>query len=272
MFAAIGAANAHRPLLVKGERIKVVDPHISWAFYNKLSGKKHEYVVNLKDDEQVYVGILLPYLSDSQSLVSARIVNEAGIEIAKLDGKRFAWKIFYESYANDTYWYGPEFRKRLRQGTYTVEVFSEKNEEKYALAIGEVESFPPLAIYETLRVVPQIKREIFEKSPADFLFSIFGVSYIVIVYLVALLGTLTYRALARRLSNKRRLCTFFLSRIEKMVILVAGFSLLSFAIFTSWHPLLLFVSGILVFLSSLSTLKSHCHFTRSHSALQNPRV
>jgi len=67
------------------------------------------------------------------------------------DGKEYDWKAWYEPYARDWYWIGPqigthndkEFKGSLKfeAGTYVIKVFNDDNAGSYSLAVGDIEFF-----------------------------------------------------------------------------------------------------------------------------------
>ena len=69
----------------------------------------------------------------------------------KADGEAFQWKAWYEPYARDDYWKGPEIGSDtntefktsfpLAAGIYYIKVYNKNNQGHYSLAIGEAEFF-----------------------------------------------------------------------------------------------------------------------------------
>lgn len=117
--------------------------------------------------------------------------------VVRLGGPGTGWRDFYEPFANDRYRQGPEYRARVPAGRYLVRVSSPDNLGKYALAIGERESFPPEEIVRTYSVLPGLKRDFFGKSPVTALSSFSGAALVVGAVAVAGAAVLVVR-LARR--------------------------------------------------------------------------
>ena len=77
--------------------------------------------------------------------------TSSGLGFSESDGLNFNWKAWYEPYARDNYWKGPEigidtnseFKTsfNLNAGTYYIKVFNEDNSGHYSLAVGEAEFF-----------------------------------------------------------------------------------------------------------------------------------
>ena len=73
--------------------------------------------------------------------------------IYQADGSNFNWEAWYEPYARDWYWKGPEIGGELNTetgfkrsfliegGTYLIKVYNKDNQGSYSLAIGEAEFF-----------------------------------------------------------------------------------------------------------------------------------
>ena len=67
------------------------------------------------------------------------------------DGESFPWQAWYEPYARDNYWKGPEIGTNtnkefktsfpLAAGTYYIKVYNKNNQGHYSLAVGEAEFF-----------------------------------------------------------------------------------------------------------------------------------
>jgi hypothetical protein len=72
----------------------------------------------------------------------------------------------------------------VEAGKYDVIVSSTNNDTKYSLAIGEAENFDAKEIINALTLVPQIKRDFFNESPINFIFSFFGWGLIAVMILL----------------------------------------------------------------------------------------
>ena len=190
---------AHQPYLVSsGARVvEVKDPEVSKAYYSILQGEPQYYEIKSATAFQLYLNILIPAVpqTNRNMLVEVFQNNESGAKLYTLDGSKFNWTPFFESFARDNYFKGPELRAKALAGTYLIKVSSSDNQGRYSLAVGETESFPPAEILRSLLVLPQIKEQIFNKPAISAFFNIFGlfvwvplilliVLVIVIVYLV----------------------------------------------------------------------------------------
>ena len=135
-------AFAHLPQIINSQKeIKsIIDPEVSRAFYATLQGKPHVYHIQSGKDFLLYVSLLVPKSSNPGGRYSARIYKEDKL-LAFLDSKSVTWEEMYEPYAGDYYYSGPEFKKPVKAGNYSIEVFSQDNLGKYVLAVGEKEVF-----------------------------------------------------------------------------------------------------------------------------------
>jgi len=110
---------------------------------------------------------------------------------ARLDGKVYAWRPFYEPFGGDHYLLGPEYDGQVPAGAYAVVVTSLDNTGKYVLAVGRKERFPPGAMARTLVTLPRLKRY-FGKSPLTAYFNLSGVFLLVTIGAVAGLAALVF--------------------------------------------------------------------------------
>jgi len=147
---------AHQPKLIKNspsleEPYHVIDPEISKAFYAKLTGEPHYYKIESKEEFLFYAGILSPKVSDDYIPFDIEVVDKNENTIFYTEDKSVPWYAWYEPYARDWYWKGPEigidigkeFKTSftLLAGTYLIKVSNDNNFGHYSLAIGEAEFF-----------------------------------------------------------------------------------------------------------------------------------
>lgn len=185
------AVFAHQPRVVGNETsIRVEEPEISKAYYGELSGQPVNYYISSSQPFDLYVGLLLPVMPGVVKNLSAKIYRNSEL-ISELNGIKFDWKFFYEEFANDEYWWGPEFRSLASPAEYRVEVYRpDENSGKYIVAIGEKESFPLSEIITTARNLPKVK--IFMgRSLFTLFFSITGffISCVLVVFCILIIIT-----------------------------------------------------------------------------------
>ena len=117
---------AHQPKLINyspsiDNPHQVIDPEISKAYYAKLNGEPHYYIINSKEEFLFYTGILTPKVEDDHLWLSIAVysINEKNNKILKFfaDGQNFEWEAWYEPYARDWYWKGPEIGAEVNQNT-----------------------------------------------------------------------------------------------------------------------------------------------------------
>ena len=129
------SAAAHQPKLVnyspsKHNPHEVFNPEISKAYYSKLTGEPHYYKIQSDKQFLFYTGILSPKVSDTYQWLSLDVLDENDNVIYQADGSNFNWKPWYEPYARDDYWKGPEIGNTtgrefktsfpLKAGTYFI--------------------------------------------------------------------------------------------------------------------------------------------------------
>jgi hypothetical protein len=158
-------ALAHQPRLVGSEtEIRVTLPEISKAYYGELAGAPVTYHIEAENEFLLYVNILVPDIEGIDKDVSVKILKQ-GTVISNLDAGQHEWEYFFEPFAGDAYFRGPEYSQIQGPGSYELQVYSPDNQGKYALAVGNKESFPFIELVKTYGVLPRLKSEFFGKSP-----------------------------------------------------------------------------------------------------------
>lgn len=159
---------AHQPKLIKDSPTKqnayfVSNPEISKAFYGQLKGEPHFFKIISDKNFLFYAGILTPKTNNENIWVSIEVIHNDEV-VFFADGKNFKWEPWYEPYARDYYWKGPEIGKDsqkefktsfpISKGTYYIKVFNENNKGHYSLAVGEAEFFGANLWEQTLTWTP----------------------------------------------------------------------------------------------------------------------
>jgi len=163
-FLAV-SASAHQPEYINDKSwVGVTEPEISKAYYGRLPQKPVKYIISTSSPFKLYLGLLVPDIPEVNKNVSVFVVYQDGTVVAKLLGEKFIWERWYEEFAGDWYFKGPEIEKNMPAGTYTVIVFSPDNDwDKYVLAIGNRESFSLLDFPNMEKQLYKIKTVFFEK-------------------------------------------------------------------------------------------------------------
>ena len=195
IFLCAGTAFAHQPRIVDDKPvIEVKKPEISKAYYARLSGNPQTYVIRSEIPLRLYVNILVPDLPgiemDYEAVIS-RQDDSQDVVLARLDGKVFEWRPFYEPFGGDRYMLGPEYEEVVPAGTYVVVVSSSDNRGKYVLAVGKTERFPPGEMIRTIVTLPKLKKY-FGKSPWTAFFNLSGAFLLVVTGAVVGLGALFF--------------------------------------------------------------------------------
>ncbi|MBN2087091.1 hypothetical protein JW758_01965 [Candidatus Peregrinibacteria bacterium] len=163
---------AHQPRIVDEQFTKIDNPEISQAFYGSLDGEAQQFVINSENEFELYLGVLVPDLPDIGKDISFVVYKDNQI-LWSFDGPTYKWEKYYEEYAGDRYFKGPELKAegdselpkgiKVDSGTYVIEVYSTDNEGKYVLAVGTIESFKFKEIINTVKTLPKLKTDFFEK-------------------------------------------------------------------------------------------------------------
>lgn len=242
-------AAAHQPRIVEGTVINVVDPAISKAYYGTLSGQPDLFKISSADKFRLYANILVPDRPDQKKDVSAVILDMSTPDkpLATLDGTNFEWEPMYEEYGSDNYFKGPEFSQVVAAGNYEIRVSGTNNDSRFALAIGTIESFPPGEIVGALQTIPMLKSSFFGTSPFTFLFSRFGILYVIVMFVAAFVFGFIYHALMRKFAHgKVRKAEHNIGVKDRVLRAILGILLLVLGVYF-WNPLLLFFAGFCFF-------------------------
>ncbi|MFA7662617.1 MAG: DUF2892 domain-containing protein [Patescibacteria group bacterium] len=242
-------ALAHQPRINQALQTSVPDPEISKAYYGELTGAPHTYQIVSTVPFALYANVLVPDIAGQTKDLQAIIIKDNDINnpIAVLDGQNFAWKKFFEPFGYDSYWMGPEYKADVEAGTYAIIVSSQNNTSKYSLAIGEKEAFDFKETANALNLIPELKRNFFNESPANFIFSPFGWGLVLIMFVLAFIVGFVLRFILKRLTKKSPKNIHLKGRILRTII---GLGLFALAITTTWSPILLFFAGFMLFEAS----------------------
>ena len=186
-----GSGLAHQPRFPDEGMTEGRNPEVSQAFYAELKGEPDLYCITDDDSFQLYVQLLVPDIPNVTRDYMAEVFTKSDTGrqfITRLDGPAAEWTEFYEPFAGDNYFTGPEFSARVGPGDYFVEVTSPDNLGKYVLVVGRAESFPPGEIVRTLGMMPKLKKDYFGK-PAytacfNYIGACIGVGTVVVVGIV----------------------------------------------------------------------------------------
>jgi len=242
------AATAHQPRIVEGSVVvAVIDPEVSKAYYGTLPGEPAVYTITAEEEFALYVGLLVPAIEGQKKDVSAVIIKD-GEPLATLDGAGFTWTKFTEPFGNDEYWEGPEYKAEAPAGTYEIVVSSPNNDSKYSLAVGEIEAFNFKESLHAVTVIPELKREFFNKSPIDFILSPLGAGLIVIMFGLAFAFGFLYRYILKKFATgTTRGVSHNIGKYDRLIRFAIGVALLLWAISTTWSLWLLFFAGFAFF-------------------------
>ena len=168
------------------------------------------------------------------------------------------WKEFFEPFGQSMYWQGPEFKVRADAGKYKILVQSREKNIRYVLAIGEIEAFDDIESLKSILLIPELKKNFFEESPISFILSPLGWGYILILQLLALLVGWVVSTLLK-ISGIKVQKKYFqkFARSTMTLGLIFWMGLLFWAVKTSWHPILILMSGLALFMVITSWRYNH---------------
>ena len=243
---------AHQPRIVDTEKIHVTKPEVSKAYYAKLSGKPHTYFISVNSAIDLYVNVLFPYNEGPKKNITVDVFRDDQ-SIGSLSSGEVVWKKFFEPFGQSMYWQGPELKKNVDAGKYEILVQSKEKNLRYVLAIGETEVWNGIDSINAILLIPELKRNFFEESPISFILSPLGYGYILLLQLLALIvGWVILRIL--KISGIQTQTNYILkfAKINICLGVVFWVSFLFFAVTTTWHPLLILMSGFALFVTIIS--------------------
>jgi len=246
---------AHQPRLVEMGIINLTEPEISKAYYGNLSGKPQIYTISTSSPIDLYVNILVPLIEGPEKNVTVKIFKgEQPMGI--LSPKKDDWKKFFEPFGQSMYWKGPEFKVRAEAGKYKITVESTENNIRYVLATGEIEAFDGPESLNAILLIPKLKKDFFEESPISFILSPLGWGYVLLLQLLVILTGFVISKILN-ISRIKFQTKYFQSSAKNIIICGVFFwvTILFFAIQTSWHPLLIMMSGLALFIALISRSK-----------------
>ncbi len=244
-------ARAHQPRLVTQSETIVTEPAVSKAYYGQLTGKEHVFHIDSPTSFELYVSILVPDINNQKKDVSVTIVKDGDTRnpVTELKAQDYNWTQMWEEFGQSMYWQGPEYITKATAGKYDIRVHSPDNDSRYSLAIGEAEDWNMTEMINALMIIPGLKQNFFNESPANFILSPFGWGYIVLMYILAFAAGLIYRFILRKVAAKKspRALHKNIGTIDRAIRAGLGVTLLILAICTTWNPILLFFSGFCIF-------------------------
>jgi hypothetical protein len=194
--------HAHQPRLIS-ERgtVEIKNPEVSQAFYATLRGEPDQYQITANKEFDLYLNILVPDLPDIRkdyTIEVIRVNDGQSVHLYELDGKQHDWTTFFEPFAGDNYYQGPESEKALPAGIYRIRVSNPDNAGKYVLSVGRQETFTLSETVQMIQSLPDIKR-FFEKSPWTAYLNLVGLFMLLSVLLLGVVMFIIYRITARTL-------------------------------------------------------------------------
>jgi hypothetical protein len=205
LFLMSGIAGAHQPRIIDDKPLSqanpmvVNTPEVSQIFYAELKGEPQYYRISSAREFGLYLQILSPKIENADRDFSAEIYRGNQI-IGTLIGIAFNWTEFHEPFVGDDYWRGPEYKDPHAQGQYLIKIYSPDNKGKYALVVGQAESFPLEEWGKLILAMPRIK-SYFGKSVLGSFFNLVGLFLlIVVVFIVAVF--LGIRWIIKRIRKK----------------------------------------------------------------------
>lgn len=192
---------AHNPRIVRDQNnsienpIVVQEPENSQAFYAELKWKSDFYKIVSDTGFLLYLSLTVPAISWSKQNYWMIVKDDLWNILTDINWTNLKRKGLYEKFAWDLYYQWPEFQKNVWFWVYYVQIYSPDNLWKYVLAVWKLEIWPFSEIWNTLKVLPQLKSYFFEKSLFTIFFNYIWLSLLFSFMIVGLLILIVYRAI-----------------------------------------------------------------------------
>ncbi len=179
------ACSAHLPRLEVGQNpnlnspVTIQNPQISQVFYGKMIGDDQYYSFNLPKQTKILLGLLIPI--NEKNLPSLELIGREGRR--EFLAGNFT-KVYFEEFGGDYYLQGPEQTYNLNAGGYMIKIRNASSTGRYALVVGQEESFTVLETIKTYFLLPIIKQKFFDKQIWENFVGLLGV--LMILFSIAL--------------------------------------------------------------------------------------
>ncbi|MFA5163016.1 MAG: hypothetical protein WC441_00645 [Patescibacteria group bacterium] len=177
-------AKAHRLRLVYSQDLNpdspflIAEPQIAQNFYGELKSSPDYYQINLAEPLNLHFSLLSPANREERQDFAAEIISNnydsPELSLFSLASEDPLWDVYFEKFAGDKYYQGPEASVDLEPGSYFLKVYSPDNKGKYTLMLGQEESFSSQDIIDSLEKLPVLKKEFFAAPPIAAYFNLIG--------------------------------------------------------------------------------------------------
>ncbi len=182
ILVTVSVITAHQPRLETGVNVSlknpivIENPEVSQAFYGDLQGQPDYYKISSDEPFKFYLNLLVPASPGiPPDFISAELLDSSGNVLITIDGQNSTWEPYFEEFGGDYYLKGPETRANLTAGTYYIKIYNSKNQGKYSIAVGEIESFPIDESLAALVTIPLLKEQFFGKPVTLLFFEFMGI-------------------------------------------------------------------------------------------------
>jgi hypothetical protein len=243
-------ASAHQPRIVEQNKITVLDPEISKAYYAELKGNPQVYDIKSDKPFNLYVNLTVPDVEGQRTDFGYYIYKDGNLAqpLSQFYGGSFQWSKFWEKFGRDSYLEAASYQNEVEAGDYQIQVMNIDNQGKYVLAIGEKENFDFKESMNAINLIPKIKRDFFNESPINFILSPFGYGYIILIFILAFIFSFIIRLMFKKLAkNPIRKVNKNINTRDRLISVLFGIGLLLWVITTTWNPVILFLAGLCFF-------------------------
>lgn len=175
---------------------QILNPEVSQRFFDELKGEPKNYIINSDKDFILNVSLLIPEPTTKDNGFYLEVYSvengQDSVLVPAIDFTLDNWQEEYDSFGRDFYLKNFDTEQNFASGDYKIKVWSENNQGKYILAMGQKEPSRILPFLNLYWQVPWLKMTFLKTSVLQFFLTPAGITGIGIIGSLLVLLTLIY--------------------------------------------------------------------------------
>lgn len=248
-------SSAYQIKFTKKTPIEIGNLKRATVYYGEFKKGAHTYKVSSNSDFLLHVDVFTPDTFWQKRDIYVKIFKNGDTQnpIAYLDPSEFRWTKHFDSLIKQSYWQGPAFEQNIEKGDYEVIVYSSNNDSKYFVRFGNKSYFNFWQMTQIVKNVSTINKDVYQQNSANFIFSFFGMVYVLFLASLSFLVWFLMKIFARIVSGFK--IDTEKTKQDKMYLIFAGVVCVIVSVIYVWSPFLIFISGVF-FCEGIFPLKS----------------
>lgn len=248
-------SSAYQIKFTKKTPIEIGNPKSSTVYFGEFKTGAHTYKISSDNDFLLHVDVFTPDTFWQKRDIYIKIFKngDTQIPIAYLDPSEFRWTKHFDSLIKQNYWQGPAFEQNVGKGDYDVVVSSSNHDSKYFVRFGNKSHFNFWQMTKIVKNVSTINKDVYQQNSANFIFSFFGIVYVLFLASLSFLVWFVMKIFARKVSGLK--LDSEKTKQDKMYLIFAGVVCVIISVIYVWSPFLIFISGVF-FCEGIFPLKS----------------